>query len=73
MEKWLFLNRVNMHCTWVAVNQRVIPPTDVFPNLAISPFPLIYFTGVRTEFATNTTIFQWGVKWREFAAEVAFF
>jgi hypothetical protein len=73
MEKWLFLNRVNMHCTWVAVNQRIIAPTNVFPNLAISPLPRLYFTGVRTEFATDTAISQGGVKWRELATKVALF
>jgi hypothetical protein len=73
VEKWLFLNRVNMHCTWVAVNQRVIASSDVFPNLAISPLALVHLTGVRTEFAANTTIVQGGVKRRELATEIALF
>jgi hypothetical protein len=63
MIKWFLLNGVYMNCTRIAIDQGVILPADVFPNLAISSLALLHFTGVWTEFATNSAIYQLGEEW----------
>jgi hypothetical protein len=73
MIKWFFLDGIHVDCTRIAVNQGVIAPTDVFPNLAVTPFALIHFTGMGTEVATNTTFPQLGEKWRKFATKKSLF
>jgi hypothetical protein len=61
--KWFLLNRIHMNRTGIAIDQGVIFPADVFPNLARSPLALLHLTGMWTKLATNTAIFQLGEEW----------
>jgi hypothetical protein len=72
MGERFFLNRIEMNCTGISVDQAVIFPIPVFPHSADPSFPLGHATPVRAQFALNFSSFQWSKIRRKLCLNEAF-